>query len=81
MPIWAPPIITPAPLPWGGTAVPWLLTTDKVSTILATVRPEWGKRAPAVAVPAVSLPSIGPPRTTDKPAALAANPFMVIGVT
>jgi hypothetical protein len=28
----------------------------------------------------VILPSIGPPRTIDKPNALAANPFMVIGV-
>lgn len=80
MPIWAPPIILPVPCQWGGTVVPWHLTTEKVSTILATVRPEWVKTLPVV-LPGVSLPSIGPPRTTDKPAALPASPFMTIGVT
>lgn len=76
MPITVPP--SPVGL-WGPTIGPWLMTTTKVSTILATVRPEWIKEVPVV-LPAVSLPSIGPPRTTDKPIALAANPFMTIGV-
>lgn len=77
MPIGFTPV--PVAIPWVGTVTPWLFTTQKVSTILATVRPQWVKEVPA-ALPAVSLPSIGPPRTTDTPDALAANPFMTIGV-
>lgn len=78
MPILSPPV-SPPPVQWGGTIGPWLMTTTKVSTIMATVRPEWVKEV-AVVVPPVSLPSIGPPRTTDTPNALAANPFMTVGV-
>lgn len=74
-----PPVPATIPPQWGATIGPWLMTTQKVSTILTTVRPEWVKEVPVV-LPPVSLPSIGPPRTTDKPTALAANPFMTIGV-
>ncbi len=78
MPVPSPPVLPP-PVQWGGTIGPWLMTTASVVTILAGVRLEPAKEVPVV-LPPISLPFIGPPRTTDTPNALAANPFMTIGV-